>query len=250
MDDQRLRQTIEKCEALARDAGATADEREAARAKAEKLRAKLRIVAETGDAEYVSLVDEGRQIVQRQAADNWKLGELASRVEGRYGSGALRKYAEEIGVNYGTLKDCRTTLLAWSEKAGRPAFWTAKALNALDDRQQIVRRRPSITQNEARDIAKKRAAAAPKKPKEEKSKKTANTKKFKKTDSLKYFNDLVSIIDGMMHLRGSVVELIREADWTTVHAKQGRQRVLKSLRALRGRVDEEVSRLEKSDKIS
>lgn len=243
--DAKLQATLEKCDRLANDPGATAGEREAARKKADKIRAKIGTSAT--DDEYKKLVSEGRTA----AASMWKLGELASRVEKKYGESTLKKYATDIGMNYTTLRNARLTCLAWPNENDRPrSFSIAQDLAAQPDRAKIIARRPNIKQDEVRNIVRARNAAEPKKPKEEKSKKVAKVKQTKKVNDLKYFTDLVSIINGMMDSQGNVVSLIREADWSSVHARQGRQRVMKALQSLIGRVEKEVVYLESSDKLN
>lgn len=100
---------------------------------------------------YLNFVMLGRKAVERQSRDNWRIGELAAQVETAYGEAKLEKYADDIGIDYSVLKHCRTTYIAWSQKAGCTAFWTANVLNPHPDRFKIFETNPKITQKQARE---------------------------------------------------------------------------------------------------
>ena len=242
--NSRMQITLEKCEQLARDPGATQGERDAASRKAEKLRAKLGGANE----EYDGLVEEGRAIADEHESSMWRLGELAGRVDTIFGASSLKKYAEDIGVEYSTLKKAKSTALVWTQEGGRPPFWTAAALNAVPDREKIIARKPQITQREAREMARQRRKIEPSAPKLEK--RAARAVKKRGTDGLGYFGEIVEVLNGMLDSGGNGVSLIRKADWSSVHARQGRKRVLKALQALRSRVDKEIAHLDSGDKLN
>jgi hypothetical protein len=97
-------------------------------------------------------VKEGKQIMTlvRTKQDQWRLGELADRIEPKYGDQTLQKFAGAINCEYVLLKDYRTTFQAWPEKAGRPAFQIARALNPHPQRFRIVNNEPNLTLRQAR----------------------------------------------------------------------------------------------------
>lgn len=106
------------------------------------------------------LVEEGRKAVIAQENINWVIGDLACEIETGYGENTLAKYAEEIGINYGTLKYCCATSKAWSQKVLRSTNWSAhKALNAHPQREQIVGENPNITAREASEKMREYQAA-------------------------------------------------------------------------------------------
>lgn len=57
-----------------------------------------------GDEHWKKLVNEGIEARQRQDGAQWDLGDLALKVEKRYGKDTLGKYADEIGVDENTLE--------------------------------------------------------------------------------------------------------------------------------------------------
>jgi hypothetical protein len=178
-DEQRLRKTMKACERLARDKSTTKHEREAARVKGEEIKKKLAVIeaAQTENSGlYNSWVRDGRNVVKNQAEANWLLGELATKVEKHYGAAKLEQFAEDIGVNYNTLKSCRATCLAWPEKVGRPTFWIASALNPLPEaeRFRIAKEKANLTYREARDITKQFKTEKKAKSKTKKATKKAN----------------------------------------------------------------------------
>lgn len=53
------------------------------------------------------------------ARNNWTIGEIADQVELKYGEGTLQRLAEESGIEYKTLLNCRTIWRAWPESSRR-----------------------------------------------------------------------------------------------------------------------------------
>jgi hypothetical protein len=156
--DQRAKvyETWLKCLRLSNDSATTPHEREAAHLKSLELRAKLDAMGgETkpaaDPARYRALVKQGKALLEEQDNVNWKLGELASQVDKEYGQDKLKEFADELGVSTSSLKDCRTTYIAWPEKARRPAFSIARALNPHPRKFEIVEKKPDITFREARE---------------------------------------------------------------------------------------------------
>jgi hypothetical protein len=67
--------------------------------------------------DWARLVREGR--AARQAADGgaWRIGLLAGMVERRYASGALKRFADEIGESLGSVRRFRWVAGAFDERA-------------------------------------------------------------------------------------------------------------------------------------
>jgi len=107
------------------------------------------------DQNWDALVKEGKEIANRKDKDQWYLGELASKVEIKYGQNKLGEYAAEIGEHRGTLRSYRQTVQAWPTKNERPrSFSVARDLNAHPDRVKIVAHNSKISNTEARAIMK------------------------------------------------------------------------------------------------
>lgn len=156
-DTQRAKvyDTWLKCTRLSNDSRTPTHEREAARVKSIELRAKLdamdgEAAPATSLAAYRALVKQGKALLDEQENINWKLGELASQVDKQYGKAKLKEFADELEVSHSMLKDCRTTYLAWPQKAGRPAFWVARTLNAHPRHVELFEKNPDMTVQEAR----------------------------------------------------------------------------------------------------
>jgi hypothetical protein len=152
---EKVYETWLKCQRLSDDISTTSHEREAASTKAKELRKKLDALdGETkpaaNAARFRSLVKQGKALIEEQVNVNWKLGELASTIDKEYGQNKLKEFADEIGVSASSLKDCRTTYIAWPQKAGRPAFSIARALNPHPFRFDVLAKNPNITQAEAK----------------------------------------------------------------------------------------------------
>jgi hypothetical protein len=80
-----------------------------------------------------------------------RLGELADKIEPRYADRTLKKYADEIGALYETVKRCRTTYRQWV-KIGAPAphsYAAAQVLHKHPDAAAIASNKPDITKDEA-----------------------------------------------------------------------------------------------------
>jgi hypothetical protein len=67
--------------------------------------------------DWARLIREGK--AARRAADGgaWRIGDLASMVERRYASGALKRFAEEIGESLGTVRRCRWVAESYDQSA-------------------------------------------------------------------------------------------------------------------------------------
>jgi hypothetical protein len=88
--------------------------------------------------DWARIVREGR--AARAAADGgaWRIGDLANLVERRYRSGALKRFAEEIGESVGTVRRFRWVSASYDQTArGRfpeLSFSHFQAVAALTDR--------------------------------------------------------------------------------------------------------------------
>jgi hypothetical protein len=89
--------------------------------------------------DWEALADAGREVMQHMDTGRWLAGDLALRVEKKYGTDALGKYAADIGIaSKNTLKKYRQVSARY-EKGTRGAFpalsWThfRDAMRAGDD---------------------------------------------------------------------------------------------------------------------
>jgi len=87
--------------------------------------------------DWARLVKEGR--AARKAADggSWRIGDLAALVEHRYASGALKRFADEIGESLGSVRRFRWVAGAYDETMRQRfslSFSHFQAVASLDDR--------------------------------------------------------------------------------------------------------------------
>ena len=129
---------------------------------------------------YEGLVEAGR--AAREQADNmqWVEGDLALQVETLPGderprdpetglfiedeAKTLKRYAEDIGMSYATLKNYRVTAAAWPSDLRRTevSWHVHKTLSAQEDRFDLIQ--PGMTVREAERIVGKRRAGTSSKP--------------------------------------------------------------------------------------
>jgi hypothetical protein len=104
---------------------------------AEVARYELTPVPDLSNLDWDTLVQIGRQIAY---AGQWVLGDLATQVGTVYGEHSLEKYADEIGVEYDTLRRYRDISRAFPETATRGAQpWSVhRVLAAQPDRLKLV----------------------------------------------------------------------------------------------------------------
>jgi hypothetical protein len=99
---------------------------------------------------YDEAVERGRNLVLVMKDSLFELGRITDRLEPKYGDSTLQRFAEEIGIDYGTLKSYRTTHKAWKDKSVRPkSFSVAKALNPHPRKAEIIQEKPDISVNDA-----------------------------------------------------------------------------------------------------
>jgi hypothetical protein len=96
----------------------------------------------------------GKRMLVQEEKNQWRWGEIASTIEPKYGEATLEKYAEEVGINYTTLRNCEATWQAWKEFALRRAisFSAARELNSHPKRFEIAKKNLKLTFNQAREI--------------------------------------------------------------------------------------------------
>lgn len=84
------------------------------------------------------LVRQGIAARQRRDGAQWDLGDLAATVETAYGAADLERYADEIGVDYDTLRDYRRVAVAFENGDRSPnlSWLHHRVLAARDDRRK------------------------------------------------------------------------------------------------------------------
>jgi hypothetical protein len=110
-------------------------------------------IAPTEQIPWKDAVREGKEIVAREREDYLRLGELADKVEPKYGDSTLAKYAEAIGKEKSTLYHCRKTYRAWKgilppvAKSTHPTV--LEVLASLPDRVAIITAEPKMSKRRA-----------------------------------------------------------------------------------------------------
>jgi len=119
--------------------------------------------AEPGLNDYDWSVEQGRAAIKHadkvQQQLQWTLGDLALKLQPKYGDATLQHFAEDLGVNYTTLKQYRQAAAAFPEKDARPSFSVGYALRNEPDRADLAESVP--TKRKAQDIARERKAPEP-----------------------------------------------------------------------------------------
>lgn len=85
----------------------------------------------------------------------WKLGQIADRIQPKYGDRTLETFAIDLGVNYKTLLHYQRVYRAYgAEISERPeiSFSAAAALATHPDRRQLLLEKPTMTYREAEDV--------------------------------------------------------------------------------------------------
>ena len=87
---------------------------------------------------YDEAVIRGKRLVEIIHPSEIELGMIADKLEPKYGKQTLRRYAEELPIDYNTLKGYRATYRAWKDKPSRPKNYSvAKALNKHPDKYEL-----------------------------------------------------------------------------------------------------------------
>jgi hypothetical protein len=86
------------------------------------------------------------------------LGELADRVEAKYGDGTLKRFAEEGGINFATLRSYQRVYRAYADegKVPRGTFSVAKELAKHPQRKTILEKHPKMTERGAKHTMERR----------------------------------------------------------------------------------------------
>jgi hypothetical protein len=112
-------------------------------------------VVNMSEHEYEALVKKAIDALAQKSGAQWIIAECAAKIEKKYGESTLERFANEINLDYSTIRYYRITFQAWQDipqNVGWPTFWTAKELNRHPDRFQIISEKPDITKLEARQI--------------------------------------------------------------------------------------------------
>jgi hypothetical protein len=90
---------------------------------------------------HAQLVAEGKRLVAAEGDAKWQLGDLALEVT-EHGTGELKEFADEIGIDPGTLAQYRRIAAEWPDRrARRSAAWSVyAALAPYQDAEKILDR--------------------------------------------------------------------------------------------------------------
>jgi hypothetical protein len=116
---------------------------------------KMPKVQDTNETEYLAAVEEGKAIIADVSGKQWALGDLALKVEKKYGENRLERFAEDINFPGAacTLGRYRPVCVAFPKTGPRPTFFaSAKVLQKHPDRIRIVTEKPGIGAHEAREL--------------------------------------------------------------------------------------------------
>jgi hypothetical protein len=109
------------------------------------------IVAKIKDAKR-DLEDAERRLEDAER-DQLRLGELADKLEPKYGDRALAKFAKLIGIEASTLSHYRTVYRKWEDKlppgAKLPSFTVLKELASVDERAELITAEPTMSKRRA-----------------------------------------------------------------------------------------------------
>jgi len=100
--------------------------------------------------------------LQQLARTNWEVGEIADRVEPKYGEQTLQKLADESLMDYATLRRCRDVFRAWPESAKRFADlpWSIHMIFAAQpDRVELIRQKEWTAGEARREVRRRRKAS-------------------------------------------------------------------------------------------
>jgi hypothetical protein len=101
---------------------------------------------------YDDAVEQGKHLLNLMRDYQNELGQLAYKLEPKYGDQTLERFASEIGIDYETLKTYRTTYKAWKDEPARPAsFSVARALNRHPQKYQIFLDNEDMSVQHAKD---------------------------------------------------------------------------------------------------
>jgi hypothetical protein len=163
--------------------------------------------APTDTIPYDHAVREGQEIVlEIEAAERGqlRLGELADRLEPKYGNRTLAKFAAEIGVRSKcTLDRYRTVYRAWAGKLApgpiSSSYAVLRELAKHPKREQIIRENPNLTKREAHNKMRDHKRASGEKQKQDRE------DEWLKHNTPEQLETLLKVVDpsSLMYLRGA-----------------------------------------------
>ncbi|HZP69240.1 MAG TPA: hypothetical protein VFB29_04790 [Pseudolabrys sp.] len=105
---------------------------------------------------FEDAVQQAKDILYQADRASLRLGEIADRVEPRYGDETLKKLANTIGVSPRTLERHRDVFRAWKEipapERELVTYSIAKELETHPDRFKIIKGNPNLTKVEAHQL--------------------------------------------------------------------------------------------------
>jgi len=168
--------------------------------------------APTDTIPYDKAVREGQAILAKiddAERGQLRLGELAHKLEKKYGDRTLAKFAAEIGVAKCTLDRYQTVYRAWEGKLAPGPISTSYAvlreLQTHPDRAQIIRKNPNLTKREAHERMRELKGTA----KDEREREQEQEDEWLKHDR-KWFKDLVAIANEAARAAGVLDEYTPE----------------------------------------
>jgi len=125
----------------------------------DKLVQQGRIAQQGGAMEtYEELVQEGKRAIAKESDAKWTVGDLALKVEKRYGESKLQQFAIDIGIDYSTLRNRVAASRAWPGNVRRRTVsWSVHyELAGQDDRFDLISKVGSV-----RDVRRRLGNALP-----------------------------------------------------------------------------------------
>jgi hypothetical protein len=102
---------------------------------------------------YDDAVEEAKEILKQFESGQMRLGELAHKLESRYGDQTLERFAADVASC--TLERYRSVYRAWLKipaPGPKLRYAVARELATHPDRAEIVKRNPEITKRQARSL--------------------------------------------------------------------------------------------------
>ena len=168
--------------------------------------------APTDTINYDEAVHEAKGIVAKiddAERGQLRLGELAHKLDKKYGDRTLAKFAAEIGVAKCTLDRYQTVYRAWEGKLAPGPISTSYAvlreLQTHPDRAEIIRKNPNLTKREAHERMRELKGAAKTKQEQEQEQEDEWLKHDRK-----WFKDLVAVANEASRVAGVLDEYTPE----------------------------------------
>jgi hypothetical protein len=181
---------------------------------------------------YQEAVREGRILAESVDRNNWRLGEIADQLEPVYGDKTLERFADDIGMNYQSLKYCKATYRAWPHHNRRPKTWSvAKALIKHPQKYHIIETEPDITVSQAILAM-------------EQFKERRSVGKYKDYVIHKIVADLVKIFNGLLAEDSSETKLLKELILYNETDLEYIKKVVFSMHDARERIDNAIKMIQ------